>query len=979
MPSRLFIKRLELSGFKTFVRRTTLNVDAGMTGIVGPNGCGKSNIIDAVRWVLGEQSAKALRAARMEELVFHGSEREKPVGMAEVTLTLDNESGVLSKQGPEISLTRRLYRSGESEYLINRSPVRLKDITDLILDTGITTGAYVIMEQGKIDSVLTARPTERMALFEEAAGVMRYQQQKEEAERKLAATQQNLVRVADIVHELKRQLDSLERQAKAAEQYQEMRKRVQDLRARARAVELARGKAGLEAAEAEAAGAHRTAEAGRAVVAERAATLRAGRERLEGLETRVREIEAGLARAREGNVAVRSQLEALRLKLSQAVIHREERERSLGEALASQEKVTAKAATAREEASKEESRLTQVRVELEEFMAEVKKLEESLASARSDLAGKRQALGTQADRLHQQPDSADREGALKTPIDEFRQHVPGLEWPLIRIFQAGETRGLALQAALGALADAAVVETWAQAEALLKAWREQREAPLTLVVLEAMPEPGPRRELPAGAIGWADEVVACPPKFASLARAILGDVAVFEDERIAAVLPGGSHVSSSGVKVYEPGIVWWPGSLPASAASTGTELAMLLAAAVRELGGIEARIVELEADLAEARRFESAARIEQVRLEQSLSGRLGERESLEETATESAKRASRLQEDIAALAAEQAAIEADLHAREDAHGVERRREDELTGQLFAAQDDRARVRDTMAPLEDEVEDARAKLDEAQQAVLAAEGLVQEARTRFELVRHDFEGEFGADTSRLDELAGQPLTDEESSQLGKLEHRLAEMGEAVNLLALDEFKDLGERHAEYQRQIEDLRASREKLQRAIYRLDRESERRFERTFTTIRENFHTMFRRLFGGGEADLKLVETEEKERGIEIEAKPPGKRTQSIALLSGGEKALTSTALLFALYMTKPSPFCFLDELDAPLDDANTDRFMKILKEFNGTTQFILITHNKHTMELADSLYGITMEDPGVSKVVSVRLSGLQAAVPAA
>jgi chromosome segregation protein len=248
------------------------------------------------------------------------------------------------------------------------------------------------------------------------------------------------------------------------------------------------------------------------------------------------------------------------------------------------------------------------------------------------------------------------------------------------------------------------------------------------------------------------------------------------------------------------------------------------------------------------------------------------------------------------------------------------------------------------------------------------------------VRHDFEAEFGTggEPGHLDELAARPLTDEESGQLVKLEGRLAEMGEAVNLLALDEFKDLGERHAEYQRQIEDLRSSREKLQRAIYRLDRESERRFDRTFATIRENFHTMFRRLYGGGEADLKLVETEDGERGIEIQAKPPGKRTESIALLSGGEKALTSTALLFALYTTKPSPFCFLDELDAPLDDANTDRFMKILKEFNGQTQFILITHNKHTMELADSLYGITMEDPGVSKVVSVRLRTAQPA-PAA
>src|ERR1043166_3431574 len=245
MPSKLFIKRLELSGFKSFSKKTTFTFDPGLTAVVGPNGCGKSNIIDAVRWVLGEQSARSLRGAKMEELIFHGSEREKAVGMAEVSMTFDNEAGQLAKQGPEISITRRLYRSGESEYLVNKADVRLKDITEIILDTGISTGAYVIMEQGKIDSILTSRATERMALFEEAAGVMRYQIQKEEAERKLAATQQNLVRVGDIVHELKRRIDSLERQARHAEQYKEMRARATELKARARAVELSRGQAEL--------------------------------------------------------------------------------------------------------------------------------------------------------------------------------------------------------------------------------------------------------------------------------------------------------------------------------------------------------------------------------------------------------------------------------------------------------------------------------------------------------------------------------------------------------------------------------------------------------------------------------------------------------------------------------------------------------------------------------------------------------------
>jgi len=971
MPSRLFIKRLELSGFKSFSKKTTFTFDPGLTAVVGPNGCGKSNIIDAVRWVLGEQSARSLRGAKMEELIFHGSEREKAVGMAEVSMTFDNEAGVLSKQGPEINITRRLYRSGESEYLVNKTDVRLKDITEIILDTGISTGAYVIMEQGKIDSILTSRATERMALFEEAAGVMRYQIQKEEAERKLGATQQNLVRVGDIVHELKRQLDSLERQARHAEQYKEMRARATDLKARARAVELSRGAAELAEAEAGVASSRQGLEASRVLVGERQSVLREAREKQETAETAVRELERQVAALREGNQAFHAQLEDVRMAIQQLAVQMKEREVRVAEADAAREKLSVRAARAQEEASQDESQLAKVRQELEEFSAEVVKLEAALEAARQDLAARRQALGTQADKLHHKAEPGTEEAAETGPLAEFKERAPSLEWPLINLFQSDDASRPVVLAALGSLADAAVVETWEQAQAMLSAWRGQREAPLGLVVLEALGDPPARGVLPDGATGWADALVTCAPRHAALARALLGNVAVVGD----GALPRPQHgfvATGDGVRVSAPGIVWWPGRLPASASATGTELAMLFAAAVQELGGIEARIVEIESNLVEARRWESAARIEQARIEQRLHGRVGERQSLEQTVAESAGLVERLRTEMRTFATELAARQEELKVRDAERETDRRKQDESTGQLYAAQDELARLRGTLGGLEDELEEARRALETGQQQVLEAEGRASEARTRFELVKHDFSAEFGGELTRLEELATQPLSDEEMAQLQKLERKLEDMGQAVNLLALEEFTSLQERYADYQKQIEDLRKSRESLQRAIYRLDRESERRFEKTFETIRENFHVMFRRLFGGGDADLRLVENEEQERGIEIEAKPPGKKTQSIALLSGGERALVSTALLFSLYMTKPSPFCFLDELDAPLDDANTDRFMKILKEFSGQTQFVMISHNKHTMEMVDSLYGITMEEPGVSKVVSVKLKTL-------
>jgi len=973
MASKLYIKRLDMSGFKSFVRRTTFNLDSGLTAIVGPNGCGKSNIIDAVRWVLGEQSARMLRGQKMEELIFHGSEKEKPVGMAEISITFDNEANSLPKQGPEFSITRRLYRSGESEYLINKNPVRLKDITDLILDTGVTTGAYVVMEQGKIDSILTARPTERMALFEEAAGVMRYQLQKEEAQRKLEATQSNLVRVGDIVHELKRQLDGLEKQAKHAEQYQEMRKRVRELKARHRAGEMVREREEMTLADKAAGEARMAVEAASAAVAERQVALREAREKLSGGENLVRDLEREQANLRDRLNAHRLKLSDARLRDQMLSVQENEREGRRKEVEETLGRLAGKAVLVQQEEEKDSESLTKSRAELAEFERSVMDLEKKLVGSRELLTARRKELGTQADNLHRAHEPADRGAA--GPLAEFLERVPSVEWPLGDMFRSEDRYSGAVKAALGPLLDAAVVDTWEHARALLGAWREQREAPLTLVVLESIGEPAPRGDLPPGAAGWADELVSCAPKFAGLARALLGNVAIVDGEMVQSHA-GAVIAFTSGVKVVPPGIVWWPGRIPGGRSATGTELAMLLAAAVRELGEIEASIVEIEANLSEARRWESAARVESARLEQRLYGRRGERETIEQTLHEAEDAVKKVQEELEAIRAGRKTAQ-DEAGRQDAELEEERRGlNESSGRLVAAQDEVQRFRDVISSAEKVLDSAREKLAALQAEQVGLESRFHETRTQYELVKHEFETEFGTEAGRLEELAAQPLTEEESGQLGRLEARIAEMGEGVNLMALDEFTSLNARYTEYQKQIEDLRLSREKLQRAIYRLDRESERRFDRTFAMIRENFHAVFRRLFGGGDADLKLNESEEGERGIEIEARPPGKRQQSIALLSGGERAMVSTALLLSLYMTKPSPFCFMDELDAPLDDANTSRFMKLVKEFGAQTQFVLITHNKRSMELADSLYGITMEDPGVSKIVSVRLKTLPQAV---
>jgi len=976
MASRLFIKRLELVGFKSFARRTVFNFDTSLTAIVGPNGCGKSNIIDAVRWVLGEQSARSLRGARMEDVIFHGSEREKPVGMSEVTLTLDNESGVLTRQGPEVSLTRRLYRSGESEYLINRVPARLKDITDIMLDTGVTTGAYIIMEQGRIDAVLTARPTERMDLFEEAAGVRRYQVQKEETQRKLEGTQQNLLRVGDIVGELKRQLDSLERQARHAEQYQGMRKRAQELRARLRAAELVRERDEFGLAGEEAARVRSRLEEARTAVAGRQAGVRDVREREASGERTVRELSSALEAAREAEREHAGASEAHRLEHQLLQVQRSERESRLTEAREGHERALARAEKARVEESGDAQAQAKAQEALATLSRRVAELSATLEESRRRLNERRSSIEDQAESLGSSGEVArPEEGGL---IEELRERAPSVEWPLSSLFTPDDRYRTAVTAALGQLADAAVVETWEQARALLAAWREQREAPLTLVVLDAVGQSPERGPLPEGALGWADDLVSCNPKYAALARAVLGSTAVREGE--AGPVPEGSGpvAFTSGVRVVPPGTVFWPGRLSATRVATGTELAMLLAAAVRELGELEAGVVQVEAELAEAHHRERDVRVEAARLEARLAGRRNERESLEASAGEYEATVARLSGEIAEIEVGAARVKGELDKRSSGWEELKARQEGFARALEEARVALEASRDAVAGAGRALDEARAGQDDLAAALVGAESRFVESKGKYEQVQRDFSSEFGADAGNLEDLADQPLSSEDSEELAKLDAKLADMGSEVNLLALDEFKGLNERYEEYQKQIEDLRKSRESLQRAIYRLDRTSERKFEKTFDSIRENFHTMFRRLFGGGEADLRLIETEDGERGVEVEARPPGKRSQAIPLLSGGERALGATALLFALYMTRPSPFCWLDELDAPLDDANTDRFMRMLKEFNEQTQFILITHNKHSMELVDNLYGITMEEPGSSKIVSVKLRNLKpVAVP--
>jgi len=977
MASQLYLKRLELSGFKSFARKAVFTFDPGMTAVVGPNGCGKSNIIDAVRWVLGEQSARALRGGRMEELIFHGSEKEKMLGMAEVSLVLDNEAGLVAGQGPEVMVTRRVYRSGESEYLLNRSPVRLKDITDAILDTGISTENYVIMEQGKIDAVLNARPAERMAVFEEAAGVMRYQKRKEEAEGKLEATLRNLERVNDLVMELRRQREGLERQARQAENYKEMHKRGQELRSRQKAGELVRGQNEMKDTEVAVHKVTARLEEARSKVAAGQAALREARERLEHDEKAAREAEEELGAVRERERTRDDEVNSMRLQLQSVSTTRDERQKRLDREVEDLAKLEAEEAAAREAESIEEAGLERLTPEAKRLFDEAEKLEAEIAERRAAMAGRREEAAEEAGALK---DTAvfEANAPFETAVaahetgflEELRASVPAAEWPLSALFSVGEAEGAAVLAALGPLADSAVVDTWDDAKKVLGAWRGARDLPLAIVVLEAVREPGGRGPLPEGASKWADEMVTCAPRYAALARALLGEVAVVDGEPAGQV--AGAVAYTSGVKVTSPGVVWWPGRPARAGAPRTPEMAGRLATSVSEMSTLSVEVAAREAALSEARAREADARVESARLETRLENARKARRAAEERLAAAQGEVDGLRADLEGLGADAGRISGEVKRREEELARDQGRSAELArraGELAARI---PAAREAISALDRGMDEARGVVDGFVAEQLELEPKLSAAAARFDIAREEFARDFATQADRLEELAASSLSEEEAVELARIEAKLADVGQAINMAAIEEFQAVEARLQNYETQMEDLRKSRESLQRAIQRLDRESEKRFDEAFDMIKANFNLMFRRLFGGGNASLQLLESEEGERGVEIEAQPPGKRTQNIALLSGGERALISTALLFALFMAKPSPFCLMDEIDGQLDDANIDRFLKVVKEFSERTQFIIISHNKHTMEVVDNLYGITMEEHGVSRIVSVRLKNL-------
>jgi chromosome segregation protein len=1201
----LRIKKLELVGFKSFKDRTVIQFDHGITGVVGPNGCGKSNIVDALVWVMGEMSAKHLRGADMQDVIFAGAEGYSPLGMAEVSLTLENDGGPFPAQYSrfsEVMVTRRLHRNGESEYLINKEPARLRDIQEIFMDTGAGSKGFSIIEQGAIGKIITAKPIDRRVLIEEAAGITKFKVRKRESQRKLVSTDQNLIRLQDILSEQKRQLDSLERQAQRADRFRKLRGELQDKDLWLSARHY--GKLRDEAQTLEA----RAAQA-RDEEAQLSARLNAEELRLQELKTLLAEKSYALNRAQEVHQNLVSDVSEMEYRVRELTFaieqgrKNEERAGSLlsqyelrrGHLLDELESANEKLSACRETVTELELELSGVTGQYESLSESVRRLDEQLLTERRELLSQTAALShgraqiealqaKQVDRqavvegisqrvetlsrskvefterrnqifkeleaerqthleLHRSVEATqahldqmraskrDREEELSTLKDELNSvssRLYGLEnlqsnfegfeqgvksvmmWqkstsaerfrPLAEVVEVPPQFEVAMEAALGQRLQTLLCDSSTEslsAVDYLKSSSGGRSS-FTSVDVQGGAVHGPTETLETvEPVNWSTvasesglaisgallDLVEVPEVHRQQVAHFLKDIVIVDSIRTALQLrprfPGRTFVTTDGDTLSQDGVLTG-GS--AEGADSGVlrrrreikdlsarreELAgkvqlsrLMLEKLTQEVLAIETEletaktsmvhkeilVAQLKKDLERAENelanSESAFHRENEAFtrENTALGEIGER--LQAVQTDVADRQARL----AALEQSVARLDADiLQQRADLEGhtqtvtnlrvraAERRQELEgLERQTSYLEQSRLDLESQLADMSKEAERNQNELSESQirieeirsqltlkiHAVQESERLVaqeKEAYAQQDLGLIDLDKSVFEARSRLNEVRTQAHTDQMQcdqlklkedqisiqvqerysvnigehvpqfqpadgdptlveaaieAEVLELREKVKKIGD-VNLAAINEYDELKTRYEFLNQQYQDLIEAKDNLRKVIDRINRICSRRFKETFEQVNSRFQQVFPVLFGGGEAALVLVEDPEGEDdpGIDIIAKPPGKKLQNVSLLSGGEKALTAVSLIFSIFLVRPSPFCLLDEVDAPLDDANVMRFNELVKEMAKRSQIIVVTHNKHTMKVNNKLYGVTMQEKGVSKMVSVSL----------
>lgn len=1179
----MFLKRLDVVGFKSFAERITIDFVSGVTAVVGPNGSGKSNIIDAVRWVLGEQSAKSLRGGKMEDVIFAGSDSRKQLNFAEVTLTLDNEDHQLPIDYNEVSVTRRVYRSGDSEFSINKQSCRLKDIIDLFMDSGLGREAFSIISQGKVEEILNSKAEERRTIFEEAAGVLKYKTRKKKAESKLNETGENLNRVNDILHELENQVEPLKIQASLAKEYLDKKAELENFEVALTVYEIEELSKKWETLKQEL-GIHQDKEmALSANIQKEEATLEKMRDTLAALDESINDLQNVLLSATEELEKLEGRKEVLKERKKNASSNKEQYEKNIEELISKLKKLEeqkttlvteydhhTKSAAALKKKLKEKTELmNQYNINIEEMIESLKsdyiELLNEKATYKNELALLEQQLGQQEAKkiklddenkkyleqrqtiLEEKQKTNEELAKVDKQIEDqvlaFREHqkklealknqyqkqettlyqafqylqkaksrketleemeedytgffhgvrevlkarnskLSGIEGAVAELIQVPKQYELSIETALGGAMQNVVVATEAdgrKAIEYLKTNRYGRATFLPLNIIKGKGLSGSQLELISkheAFIGIAADIVKIDQKYQTIISNLLGNVIITKDLRganeIAKLLqyryrlvtldgdvvnPGGSMTGGT-VKQSSTSLISRKGELEDLKEKTKLmeektdQLEQQVKTLKQDVNSNEKILEEMRSagELLRLKQQELKSEMRQIELaEKNLNEKLQiydmERNESNTTVHNVDRRINELTATLTQITKNIEQLDKEIEDLTKKKNNQNTSKDELLAEisdlkaeLAVKNEQLVTSREKLATVKVEYEEVSAKKTsyeeelnwlvsqmsnnhsgEAELSVAAEKKLTDKIETtklisirreeRMQLQTKLEDAELAIKELKRQHKGLVEVVKDEEVKINRidvdLENRLNRLNEeymltfeaakekyplqipiedarkrvkliklaieelgTVNIGAIDEYERVSERYQFLMEQQSDLVSAKETLLQIIDEMDEEMKKRFQQTFESVKFHFEPIFKALFGGGRAELKLTDpTDLLNTGVDIVAQPPGKKLQNLGLLSGGERALTAIALLFAILKVRPVPFCILDEVEAALDEANVYRFSKYLKKFSEETQFIVITHRKGTMEEADVLYGVTMQESGVSKLVSVRL----------
>ena len=1003
----MYLRAIEIQGFKSFPDKTRISFEKDVTAIVGPNGSGKSNIADAILWVMGEQRSKALRGSKMEDVIFGGTEKRNPLGIAQVSLIIDNSARIFASDSQEIVLTRRYYRSGESEYYINRQPVRLKDIHSLLMDTGLGRDGYSIIGQGRISEIISSKSTDRREVFEEAAGISRYRYRKEEAERKLERTEENLQRVRDKIEELEMQVGPLRSQAETAKRYLVLRDEL-------RVMEISAWMCTLDKLHAQSETVNREYEQLRASLEQAKAELEALYASSGNLTERMhrKDIETEQARERLSSAeALVSECEsAIAVLRANCKSSMEQKDRLLRD-IQEQEDRTGEI---RSEIASGKNRLQEIAREKQTLDADLERNSNVLEGCRIKLKSREESAAQLGERLNRlEVDGRSMDGrirmlsdmekeyegysrAVKTVMRESeRGTIRGIHGPVANLLRSDEECALAIETALGAASQNIVIDSQNDGRLAIEMLKRADAGRATFLPLDtirgSVMQDAPVKD--PGFVGIASELVRFDPRYEQIVWNLLGRTVVAESLNDAVRMSKNSG-NRLRIVTLDGQMIHAGGSMTGGSSAKNSGF-LSRANELEKLKKQRARLAESEkscADQLEKAKSGLAAVRYQLDMaledQADLRGRSSSLEAEQRAVENSVRQFSALLDGLTGDSeTRRAAVDSAQRLIEDFQRQQREKEEKLSRLRENVQQIRGEIAD-LSQHKLDLEGKRTRTEkEAQQRnadILDLER--QAARMEQKKLSADLEEKQILDklweNYELSHSAANALR-QPVENLSKANKAIAEMRRqmsalgTVNLGAIEEYERVNTRYTFLTGQRDDVEKSKKELLDIISQITGEMTDVFLTRFREIDACFRQTFLELFGGGKASLRLEdESNVLECGIEIKVQPPGKALSNISLLSGGEMAFVAIALYFAILKVRPTPFCVMDEIEAALDEANVIRFAEYLRRMSDKTQFLVITHRRGTMEEADMLYGVTMQEKGVSTVVELDLESAKKTV---